>query len=1286
MKKLTIVFLNFCLIAWLMNQAISYDQEFPSIKLRHGHSYNFGDEVNNNNNYKLWISYDPQYNAGINFFEERDFNDNGLENTKDWFKLTNNIWDDGIMEPYDEYKVIWTSYPYVINKTPIMRKWNNIEIVYTLAKWRNEWDTWFGPTYHTEYQPYEITWCGDGIKDNYTENFGNKDTINEVCDPNDSLKLWWGNGGCTSWIVKGCQAITITPSITIDKQAANPADRDGDLTDDTQLISYNTDVVFNITVRNDGDENLKEVRIEDPKASDCSLSVAQALPYIQAIWNWDDIFDINESFDYTCSKSNVVLDDVNLATVYWIGIITSETVSDLDNSPYIIDPSTIPALISIDKVDLNTADLDGWLVDTQTIMSGSVAVFQITVTNTGNDDLINVKILDGEAPACDLELDELLIWESHTYTCIDNDVPETYTNLIGVTADGKLSWEDDVSDFNTSDVVLSTTGIIPICTNLTSTPLTWVVPFSSNFTCTWDNTSIFDIKVSDLSWTELYSSRTSTGAFEFTNTGSYRAECFVDNQTTTTSVCSNTITATPVIPIVPAISIVKVDNNLAEIGGVLWDDTQAILAGSSAVFNITVTNSGNEDLNTVTVTDAESSTCDRNFDLDSEWNGNGIFDIGESFTYNCTDANVLAGYTNTADTSGFWVTSWLEVTASDDSFVVIDVSTVPVCTWLTANPDSGSSTLLSSFECTWNNTSIYKIEVKNPGGDIINTINSSTGSFNFVGNGTYSVSCFVENQATTVPACVRNVVLSSWGGWSSPRCNNINLSGNTFTCNGNSQVESYRLDCWNGSNLFLPSDNWGWNFANFDVRNCGYTASSASNANLKCYTSGASNIIDANYSGWNTRLSCNYSNPGWGWGWGWSCGDGAVQLINSYGNSEQCDGTVWCSSSCQLDRTTFPRNADIEISWLGDNYIIWNTMNLYVAHSGSLSKPTIKNNSTNENSDYFIDELCVHRKLGNSLRWDTQCSDVGWLYPNAEAISFDEDITFIWNTNSIIWGKETNTVEYTLRHEGHLYNSTPKAFFAKQFEVTVLKPTITTTGWGTSYVNTVWGLSDLEEDTKLLGWIKNKVNGQNKNFVWASIGWLSSYSKWWVDSTEADKEANNLNDSFSGSFEDTNSEFENYNGIDNVYYLKWNKTLDSRFNPDINLDWENDNWVSKTYIVEGNLTITENITYAGNIAFVVKNWNLIIWNNVTSLKGTYIVIWWSILGTSWNTERKLNIKGSVHWKMNNLLSKRIYIKNNSNGLIDVGTIVSFGSSVFRKPAPLTTKFIGEYIESQKVAQ
>jgi len=43
---------------------------------------------------------------------------------------------------------------------------------------------------------YEVTWCGDGIKDNYITDLGK--SINEECDPMDRTKNNWGTGGCST--------------------------------------------------------------------------------------------------------------------------------------------------------------------------------------------------------------------------------------------------------------------------------------------------------------------------------------------------------------------------------------------------------------------------------------------------------------------------------------------------------------------------------------------------------------------------------------------------------------------------------------------------------------------------------------------------------------------------------------------------------------------------------------------------------------------------------------------------------------------------------------------------------------------------------------------------------------------------------------------------------------------------------------------------------------------------------------------------------------------------------
>lgn len=1111
-------------------------------------------------------------------------------------------------------------------------------------------------------------WCGDGTQD----------VSDEVCDPNDSLELWWGNGGCSST----CTAIDTTPTITIDKTDLNPADRDGGLVD-TQLISYNTDAVFKITVKNNWDENLKDVRIEDPKAADCSLTNAETLPLIQAIWNNDNIFDINESFDYTCTKSNVVLDDINLATVYGIWVVSDIEVNSQDTSPFLIDPITIPALVSIDKVDANIDDLDTDIGgnDSQTVVVWSGSIFQITVKNIWNDDLINVEITDAITPACDLTIASLLIWADYTYTCTHSNSIEDFTNTVLVTAVWDLS-RDTPSDADTTEVFVVSDPNVPVCTNLVSTSLTWVVPFVNNFACTWDNTSIYDIKVFDSLSAELYSSTTSTGSYNFTNTGTYSVSCFVENQITTTPACNNTITASA---IAPTVSIDKTDANPADTDG--WTaDTQTISVWSWAVFSITVTNSWNENLNTVVITDTLAATCNRT-DAETQvliqaiWNNDNVFDVAESFNYECADPVVAVAYTNTARVDAIWITSTLPVFDEDTSGIALPAA--PSCDGLSLSQSSGSSPYVSNFSCNGTLATSYRVELNGPGG--LQTFNTQTGLLNINTQWNYTASCYINGLTTTQPICIQNLSYSTWGGgWGWPRCNQAIYSGNSVSCSWNSRVTSFQFMCENGVNLTKS-----WRNATFSKSEC--------NAGLVRFNpSNPTAPFDpdrdfANTMNWSwaectayrfstqapSRKNCQY-DPGGGWGWP-DCGDWAVQTHLW----EECDGTVGCFppghvKECRLSRTTFPNNADIKIYWPADNYIIWNTMNLYNTHS--ITKPYIINQSVpGSNSDYKIDQICVHKKSGNSLDWNVQCSSVGILYP-WERVDFSWNITYIWNTSSISGTKDTNVLEYTIKHDWELYDW---AFFAKQFETTVLKPTITTTGWWTSYVNNVWGLSDINRDGN---WVVDA--NKNKNFVWASIGWLSSYSKWGVDSTQADSEAMALDDIVDEKLESmTNANWKNYNGIDNVYYLKWNKTLDSTFNTTINpVSLSNDNWVSKTYIVEWNLTITSNIAYAWNIAFVVKNWNLIIWNSVTSLKWTYIVIWWNVLGTSWTTDNKLNIQGSVHWKMNNLLSKRIYIKNNSNWLIDVGTIVSFGSSVFRKPAPLTAKFIAEYVESQKVAQ
>jgi hypothetical protein len=211
---------------------------------------------------------------------------------------------------------------------------------------------------------------------------------------------------------------------------------------------------------------------------------------------------------------------------------------------------------------------------------------------------------------------------------------------------------------------------------------------------------------------------------------------------------------------------------------------------------------------------------------------------------------------------------------------------------------------------------------------------------------------------------------------------------------------------------------------------------------------------------------------------------------------------------------------------------------------------------------------------------------------------------------------------------------------------------------------------------------------KNKNFVWAWVStWsTSSYSKnvtvTNISSWQTQKVEKNLKKVTTTSLPIDKHIWEpltKYNGLNNVFIVKWNLTIGS----DILWTWE------RTYIIEWwDLIINTNIIYADNIAFVVKWWDIKIASNVTQINWTFISIkvswvWWKIISAE--TDNKLVINWSLYGDIESLVNNRTYIQN-KNDLINVWTIVSFGSNLFRKQAPLVWDFIWEYIASKKVAK
>lgn len=144
-----------------------------------------------------------------------------------------------------------------------------------------------------------------------------------------------------------------------------------------------------------------------------------------------------------------------------------------------------------------------------------------------------------------------------------------------------------------------------------------------------------------------------------------------------------------VVPLAgPSIMIIKTDNNTADSDGGA-NDTQTIEAGANAVFEITITNNGDMDLDTLVVTDTLAPNCGGIITLPntfpSTWtnpvvggqgdNTDAVFQVNETITYTCSDINVTADYTNTISVSAQSVDNDEPVNNSDTSLV--DVVTRP---------------------------------------------------------------------------------------------------------------------------------------------------------------------------------------------------------------------------------------------------------------------------------------------------------------------------------------------------------------------------------------------------------------------------------------------------------------------------------------------------------------------------------------------------------------------------------------------------------------------------------
>jgi len=127
------------------------------------------------------------------------------------------------------------------------------------------------------------------------------------------------------------------PAIDIDKDDSTPGTEDDD-GNDIQKIAPSADATatFTIKVTNTGEVDLKDIIITDPLSPGCERSSSQTEPLIEAIGNKDKIFNIDESFTYTCTLSPITESFTNMASVIGTPINGQPNVTDSDSSQVIL--------------------------------------------------------------------------------------------------------------------------------------------------------------------------------------------------------------------------------------------------------------------------------------------------------------------------------------------------------------------------------------------------------------------------------------------------------------------------------------------------------------------------------------------------------------------------------------------------------------------------------------------------------------------------------------------------------------------------------------------------------------------------------------------------------------------------------------------------------------------------------------------------------------------------------------------------------------------------------------
>ncbi|MDD2870820.1 MAG: polysaccharide deacetylase family protein [Candidatus Gracilibacteria bacterium] len=269
------------------------------------------------------------------------------------------------------------------------------------------------------------------------------------------------------------------------------------------------------------------------------------------------------------------------------------------------------------------------------------------------------------------------------------------------------------------------TPVSPLCTNLESITGSGINSLIGNFSCTGNaSVNAYKIDILDASGSILKTVNSNNSTYEFPTAGTYTAKCYVNGQIATVNACQKTVTVSAPPP-APTCNDLTFDKYTGT--GSFTSNFACNGNSTSTSYKIDILDGSGSIIHT-----ANTQT------------GSYLFETQGNYTAKC--------YVNDKQTTSLSCEKTISVNTPPPA---------PECTGLTASPDFGLNTLTSTFNCSGNSTATsYKIDILNNLGNIVNTINTQSGTYFFNTPGVYTAKCYVNSQTTTPSICQKTVTIN----------------------------------------------------------------------------------------------------------------------------------------------------------------------------------------------------------------------------------------------------------------------------------------------------------------------------------------------------------------------------------------------------------------------------------------------------------------------------------------------------------------------------------------------